>query len=180
MSTIDMMILGVLMERSINAYEMKKILEYRNVKDWAKLSSPAIYKNLLKLYKTGYVDGEVVQDGEMPEKTIYTINNKGKEYFMQLMKHCSDEPGMVYIEFATFISNLSYVDYETGVEMIENLQTNLMIKRDTISKQLSMKASVSFYAETTINLHLQMYEVFCNWIEDFKKRYLEKNKEEKK
>ena len=180
MSIVDMMILGILMEKPINAYEMKKILEFRNVKDWAKLSSPAIYKNLLKLYKTGYVDGEVVQEGEMPEKTIYTINNKGKEYFMQLMNHCADEPGMVYVEFSAFIANLSYVDYETGLKMIENLQANLEAKCETIRKQHSVKASVSFYAETTISLHIQMYEVFCNWIEDFKKQYIERMKEDKK
>lgn len=146
MSTVDMIILGVLIEGPMNAYEMKKILEYRNVKDWTKLSSPAIYKNLLKLYQSGYVDGEIVREGTMPEKTIYTINEKGREYFGKLMKHFSDKPGMVYIEFASFISNLSHVSETEALEMLENLHGNIKTERDKIGEQFSLKADASFYA----------------------------------
>ena len=174
MSTVDMMILGVLMEGPMNAYEMKKILESRNVKAWAKLSSPAIYKNLLKLYHSGYIDGEVVRDGGMPEKTIYTINENGKKYFGQLLKHFSDEPGVVYIEFASFISNLNYVEKAEGLEMLENLHAKIRAERDKIQRYNDTKSNGAFYAVTLLELYLQMYEGFDHWIEDFKIEYKEK------
>lgn len=174
MSTVDMIILGILMRQPMNAYEMKKTLEYRNVKDWTKLSYPAIYKNLLKLNKAGYLDGEIVRDGGMPEKTIYTINEKGRDYFMQLMKNASDHPGMVYIEFASFAMNLGVVDKETGSEMIENLQDNISGKLDAIRKQMEIKRDVPELAQSIIDLHIRMYEVFEEWITEFQSIYQDK------
>jgi Predicted transcriptional regulators len=177
MSTVDMIILGLLIKQPMNAYEMKKILEYRNVKAWTKLSSPAIYKNLLKLNQAGYIDGETVRDGGMPEKTIYTINDKGKDYFIQLMKHCSDNPGMVYIEFASFVVNLAAIDKKEGSEMLENLHVNIKERLDGIQEQLDIKGDASVLARSIIDLHIRMYEVFDKWIEDFKPIY-ENHKEE--
>jgi DNA-binding PadR family transcriptional regulator len=171
MSTVDMMILGILIKQPMNAYEMKKTLEYRNVKAWTKVSSPAIYKNLLKLNKAGYIDGETVRDGAMPEKTIYTINEKGRTYFMQLMKNCSDNPGMVYVEFASFVANLIAVDKETGCEMLENLHGNIEERLAGIKRQMELKGDSSEFALSIIDLHIKMYEVFDKWIEDFKPIY---------
>lgn len=171
MSTVDMIILGLLIKQPMNAYEMKKILEYRNVKAWTKVSSPAIYKNLLKLNQSGYINGETVRDGGMPEKTIYTINDKGRDYFMQLMKSCSDNPGRVYIEFASFVVNLVAVDKKTGSEMLENLHMNIKGSLDGIKKQMDLKGDASVFALSILDLYIRMFELFDNWIEEFKPIY---------
>jgi DNA-binding PadR family transcriptional regulator len=174
MSTIDLMLLGALIKEPMNAYELKKVMEYRRIKDWIKISSPSVYKNLVKLYKSGFLDGKMVREGEMPEKTIYTINDKGRTYFMRLMQQYSEEPGELRIDFSAFIANLANVDRETGLKMIENLQNNLAFKRDGVQKEFDKKEnSVSFYAISTLELHLQTYTVFFDWVEKFKKQYAE-------
>ena len=173
MSTVDLMILGVLMQKSMNAYEMKKEMEYRNINKWVKISSPSVYKNLVKLYKSGFIDGETVRDGEMPEKTIYTINEKGRNYFMQLMSQYSENPGIIYVDFCAFIANLHLMDHETGLKMIEMLQTGLAFKYDSINVQLERMDGVSFYATSIVDLYSQMFTLFSNWLEDFKSQYSE-------
>jgi DNA-binding PadR family transcriptional regulator len=174
MSTIDLMLLGALMKQPMNAYEIKKVMEYRKIKSWIKISSPSVYKNLVKLYKSGFLDGQMVREGEMPEKMIYTVNDKGKKYFMQLMQKYSEEPGVLHIDFSAFIANLSYVDRETGLKMIENLQNSLVHQRDVIKEEISKKINrASFYGMATIELHLQTYTLFCEWAEKFKRQYSE-------
>lgn len=174
MSTIDLMLLGVLMKEPMNAYEIKKVMEYRRIKKWIKISSPSVYKNLVKLYKSGFLDGQLVREGEMPEKTVYTINDKGKKYFMRLMQKYSEEPGELHIDFSAFIANLCYVDRETGLKMIEDLQHSLACQRDCIKEEINKKINrASFYGMATIELHLQTYTMFCEWAEKFKKQYAE-------
>lgn len=73
MSIINLMLLGFLMEKPMNAYEIKKEVENRNLTWWIKGSSPSIYRNINNLSAKGYINGKVVRDGEMPEKTVYTI-----------------------------------------------------------------------------------------------------------
>lgn len=175
MSTIDLMLLGVLMDKPMNAYEMKKEMELRDIKDWIKISSPSVYKNLIKLYKNGYIDGKIIHESEMPEKTVYTINDKGRKYFMKLMQKYSEEPEKIYIDFSSFISNLSHVDKESGLKMLENLKENLQLKCCAVNEQLDRMGKVSFYASEVIKLYSQVYSVFCNWTEDFIKQYKEHN-----
>lgn len=172
MSTIDLMLLGVLIQRPMNAYEMKKEMEDRSIQNWIKISSPSIYKNFLKLYKLGYVDGKVVREGEMPEKTIYSINDKGRRYFMRLMQQYSENPGKVYIDFCAFIANLQNVDSKTGLQMVEHLRENLAVRRDSVDDYLKPEHEESFYATAVIELYSQMYGVLCDWIEKFKEEYI--------
>ena len=83
--SIEIMILGALIERPMSAYEMDKTLEERNVRRWIRISSPSVYRNVIRLCDEGYADGTVVKEGEMPEKTVYTITDKGRERFAELM-----------------------------------------------------------------------------------------------
>lgn len=176
MSTIDLMILGALIEKPMNAYEMKKNMEYRNIKSWVKISSPSIYKNLVALKKKGYLDGEIVREGEMPEKTIYSINEKGKAYFFSLMEKYSEDPVTIYIDFMAFVANLHIVEPNKGVELIKELQTSLSEKMGYIRSNLeARKEFIPYHAISILELYNKMYLLFYDWSKELLKEYKEKN-----
>lgn len=176
MSTIDLMLLGALMEKPMNAYEMKKNMEARNIKAWVKISSPSIYKNLITLNKKGYLDNEVVKEGEMPEKTIYRINEKGRNYFVKMMEKYSEEPGMIYIDFVAFAANLHNVSPDMGLAMINNLRNNLFEARKVIKSNIDAKKEfVPFYAISILELYDKMYSMFYEWFEEIADDFTEKN-----
>ena len=62
--SIEIMILGALIEQPMSAYEMDKTLEERNVRRWIRISSPSVYRNVIRLCDEGYADGTVVKEGE--------------------------------------------------------------------------------------------------------------------
>ena len=55
MRTIDLIVLGILKKESLSAYDIQKLIEYRNISQWVKVSTPTIYKKMLQLEKQGYV-----------------------------------------------------------------------------------------------------------------------------
>ncbi|HEX3029822.1 MAG TPA: PadR family transcriptional regulator [Clostridia bacterium] len=173
MSSVDLMLLGALMKKSMSAYEMKKDMEFKNIQAWVKVSSPSIFKNLLKLHQSGFIDGEVVREGEMPEKTVYTINEKGKARFVELMQQYSENHGSIYIDFAAFLANLDHLDRETGIRMIEGLQKNFNGKIDIIKQHRALKGGVSKHALAILDFYLYTYEMFTEWISEFETRYRE-------
>lgn len=171
MSGVDLMILGSLMNHSMNAYEMKKKMENANVKNWVKISTPAIYRNLVNLRRRGYLEAEVVRDGEMPEKTIYTVNDKGKSYFYKLMEIYSEEPGMIYINFTAFISNLHHLEKSDAEKMLTKLQNKLYAKKEYMQLVYRQKSSDSEEAKAIIDLYVQMYDLFYRWSCGFQKNF---------
>ena len=52
----------------MSAYEMNKMMDQRGVRGWARISSPSVYRNLVQLYKQGYVESTTVKDSAMPER----------------------------------------------------------------------------------------------------------------
>ncbi len=176
MSTIDLILLGALKNKPLNAYEMKKIMEERKVKDWVKISSPSIYKNLLSLYNKGFLDGKTVKEGDMPEKKVYSLNERGRIYFIELMKKYSEDPGTIYIEFSAFVTNLQNIDPETGLSMIKELQKSLAEKRDIFNLKIQKKKSyLPYEAIKMLELNYRMYCLFYNWSEELFTEFSEHN-----
>lgn len=46
---------------------------------------------------------------------------------------------------------------------------NIAFRRDCINGELKKKDEVSFYAASVIDLYSKIYDIFYNWIIEFKK-----------
>ena len=54
MSSIDLVILGIVLEKPQSAYDIQKDIEYHNFSRWTKISIPSVYKKVLQLKEKGY------------------------------------------------------------------------------------------------------------------------------
>ena len=55
MATIDLIVLGMLKRESMSAYDIQKLVEYRNISKWVKISTPSIYKKVIQLEEKGLI-----------------------------------------------------------------------------------------------------------------------------
>lgn len=74
MATIDLIVLGILKKESMSAYDIQKMVEYRNISKWVKISTPSIYKKVIQLEGKGYITSTQVKDGKMPGKSSLHID----------------------------------------------------------------------------------------------------------
>ena len=109
MSTIDLIVLGMIKEKEQSAYDLQKNIEYRNISKWVKVSTPSIYKKVIQLEEKGYIRGNLSRDGNMPEKSIYHITESGDKYFLELMKKISAQMVNVFLDFNAVVTNLEMV-----------------------------------------------------------------------
>lgn len=59
----------------MGAYDIQKLVEYRNISKWVKASTPSVYKKTVQLEPKGLIKGTAVKEGKMPEKwSIYNYN----------------------------------------------------------------------------------------------------------
>lgn len=80
------MLLGLIYEKPLNAYEIIKLLNYMNVKWWFNIADSTVYSTLKTLEKKEFITGTTEKVGNMPDRTVYSLSDKGKEKFIDTLR----------------------------------------------------------------------------------------------
>ena len=80
------MLLGLIYEKPLNAYEIIKHLNYMNVKWWFNIADSTVYSTLKTLEKKEYIIGTTEKVGNMPDRTVYSLSDKGKDEFIATLR----------------------------------------------------------------------------------------------
>ena len=77
MATIDLIVLGILKKEPMSAYDIQKLVEYRNISKWVKISTPSIYKKAIQLEEKGLIRGEIVKRCVKPATASFLLIDFG-------------------------------------------------------------------------------------------------------
>lgn len=80
------MLLGLISHQPLNAYEIVKTLDYMNIKYWFNIGTSTVYATIKTLEKKQYITGKVQKDGNMPDKTIYSITEQGTAVLLDTLR----------------------------------------------------------------------------------------------
>ena len=80
------MLLGLINEKPLNAYEITKQLQFMNVKQWYNIADSTVYTTIRNLEKKELISGTVEKIGNMPDRTIYRITEEGKTELLNSLK----------------------------------------------------------------------------------------------
>ena len=139
MATIDLIVLGILKKESMSAYDIQKLVEYRNISKWVKISTPSIYKKVLQLEQKGLISSHTEKDGKMPEKAVYTLTEAGKKEFEKLMFEISCKPINIFLDFNAVIVNLESMTKERQKECLDNIENNIIILKTYLEENIALK-----------------------------------------
>lgn len=168
LSSINLIILGYLQNKEKSAYEMVKEFDIWNLTKWLKISTPSIYKNIIKLCDNGYLNSRTVKEGEMPEKTLYSLNEKGNSYFNELMEESSKHIGNIYLDFNAFLVNIENLPEEKRKEYLKNFKDKAEERRAFVepiynhAKQQNEKSGSELLI---LDLYNEFYNVLQKWSE---------------
>ena len=162
MSTIDLILLGALCQSPKSAYDLQKLIEQRNLSRWVKIGSYTVYKKVVLYEDKGYVTGEAVRTGKMPEKTLY------------LMAKFSLAETRIFLDFNAVIVNLALVDDETAAAYIANIKDSIGTTKQQIAQQLAVSNERSLLGQSILEQQSMLLETLAAWETDFEKRFLER------
>ena len=142
MATIDLIVLGILKKKSMSAYEIQKLVEYRNISKWVKISTPSIYKKTLQLEKKGFIKGTIVKEGKMPEKAVYSLTDAGEQEFEKLMLEIATKPIHIFLDFNAVIVNLDSLPLEKQRLCIRNIEENIKELKSYLEQNIREKENI--------------------------------------
>ena len=127
MATIDLIVLGMLKKEELSAYDIQKLVEYRNISKWVKISTPSIYKKVIQLEQKGLISSRTEKEGNMPEKAVYSLTENGEIEFEKLMHEISKKPIHLFLDFNAVIVNLESMPKEERRECLNEIEMNIDI-----------------------------------------------------
>lgn len=148
MTTIDLIVLGIVKQEPLSAYDIQKLVEYRNISKWVKISTPSIYKKVIKLEEKGYIKSTMVKEGNMAEKAVYSLTDNGKVQFEKLMLGISSQPINIFLDFNAVIVNLNSLSPENQKACLRNIEDNVKTLKQYLAENINSKENLPEIPET--------------------------------
>lgn len=176
MSTIDLVLLGFLQEGPMSAYDIHKQVEYRHIKDWVKIGKASIFKNIQALEQKGYLTGQTVREGKLPEKTLYALTDAGRGHFCALMKEKAESGFHLHFDFNAVIANLYKIPFEAALEHIAAIRRQMRALRGEIDLFLPQRLHIPVCGRTIMKQQAMLLDALLLWLAEFEEEFIQERK----
>ena len=174
MATIDLIVLGMLKKGALSAYDIQKLVEYRNISKWVKISTPSIYKKVIQLEEKGYISSSIVKEGKMPEKAVYSLTEAGEKQLENLMLEIAAKPIQIFLDFNAVIVNLDALSPENQMKCLTDIEANVKTLKSYLEENLQAKENIPEIPQTGLAVLQQQFvlaQAIETWIESLKSNY---------
>lgn len=173
MSSIDLVILGMVLEKPQSAYELQKDIEYHNFSRWTKISVPSVYKKVLQLKEKGYLASDVVKGERYAEKAIYSVTDAGKAYFKTLMDTISEQDVPLTFDFNVVVTNLNKLDRPRALALVEKLRGSILASMVNNEAYAQRYANIPLVGRTIFDQQQLLYQALLEWLDAFSAQFTE-------
>lgn len=174
MATIDLIVLGILKKESLSAYDIQKLVEYRSLSKWVKISTPSIYKKVIQLEEKGLIKSNLVKEGRMAEKAVYSLTKEGEKEFENLVLEISNKPIHIFLDFNSVIVNLDSLSAENQKICLVNIENNVKTLKTYLEENTAMKENMPGIPETgmaVLQQQMILTEAIEAWITSVKESF---------
>lgn len=171
MSSIDLIILGILLEKSQSAYDIQKDVDYHHFSRWTKVSVPTIYKKVLQLKEKGYLESKTTKGSKFAEKAVYSITEQGKVYFEQLMDTHSSQQVPLLFDFNVVVANLNKMEKDKALNLIEKLRNNISDALQTNDQYAIEYSDIPLVGKTIFEQQRLIYHSLLEWLDGFEHQF---------
>jgi DNA-binding PadR family transcriptional regulator len=162
---LELAILGLLKERSMHGYQLKKHLADTLGGFW-QVSYGSLYPALKRLQKEGAVEMIFPKDQVGRRKNVYRITPKGEALFAELLERAGQDATAdegFSVRFAFF----QYLKPETRIRLLERRRAYLEGRWSNIKQSLqSYKERIDGYTVSLMNHQLSATESDIRWLDD--------------
>ena len=171
MSSIDLVILGIVLEKPQSAYDIQKDVEYHHLSRWTKISVPSIYRKVLQMDRQGYLESSIVKGDKFADKAVYSITDKGRAYFEQLMDTYAGQKVPLLFDFNVVITNLNKMDRKKALDLIKKLRDNITASANSIDEYAACYQNIPLGGRAIFEQQSLLYQSLLEWLDKFESQF---------
>lgn len=170
MSSIDLVILGIVMEKPQSAYDIQKDVEYHHYSRWTRVSVPSVYRKVIQLEEQGYLHSETVRGERSSDKAVYSITEKGQSYFNALMEDIAARDIPVLFDFNVMIANLGKMDTESAMGLVALLRESILRSAQITDGYAADNPGLPLTGRAVFEQQKMLYASLLKWLDGFEKQ----------
>ncbi len=181
---LELAILGLLKERSMHGYELRKRLSETLGPFW-QVSYGALYPALKRLRRAGAVE-EVFSDATLGRrKNVYRVTGQGEQLFAELVESAGEHEGVADDNgFRVRLAFFRYLKPETRIGVLERRRAALTNRLAELKKRLSAyRERVDGYTLSLMRHGMDSTERDILWVDgmiEAERRAARRNRRERK
>ncbi|NPD89537.1 MAG: helix-turn-helix transcriptional regulator [Asgard group archaeon] len=161
-------ILGLLFDDALYGYEIEKIIEERNMRDWTEIGFSSIYYVLKRLEDEDYVrsKGKLVRGRN---RIIYSITRTGRKVLKEKIAALLSQNYKQKSPFELGIAYIHLLDPKEAIECLEKYLFSSQKRLDKLQELLkNSKAELENYRKIALfERPLEIVDAEMNWIKHF-------------
>lgn len=167
LTRVDLLVLGMLLDRPMHGYELLQTLRAAGVEEWFPLSIAGPYYSLGKLRDRGFVTEMPQRSAAGGIKTIYRLTEEGRAAFFQGMEDLFRAQEKVYFEYNVGIYFLNRLPVEQALALLEARRAFLAAWSQELRKALAdANRALSPLQRAILDHSLRFLCMESQWLED--------------
>jgi DNA-binding PadR family transcriptional regulator len=119
LSRTALLILGIIGQAPMNPYAIVNLINKKRRSLKRKVHAQSVYGIINNLTENQYIVGEKMTNGKMPNKTVYSITDKGKELIKRNVLSYIGTPESNLTELALSMMLIRYLDKDSVLEALQ-------------------------------------------------------------
>lgn len=110
LSTQEILVLSLISDQPSHGYELRQQIDTGYLSHCARISTPQIYSVLRRLAERELVSAKEEREGNAPPRTVYKIEQKGREALSELIRDQPNSRENTLFEFDMILSAMAHVE----------------------------------------------------------------------
>ena len=165
---IDLLLLGLLLDRPMHGYELYQQIQAEEIDTWFNVSMAGVYYSLGKLRDQGLVAESRQRGGRSTRKSIYRLTEDGRAAFFSSMESQALSREKVYLDYDLVIYLLNKLPLQRATSLLEQHQVFLAEQAQDIQSTLDAErdSSGSSLRMAVLDHQARYLEMEQNWLAD--------------
>jgi len=160
---LDLAVLGLLKEKPMYGYELKKTLDERLGRS---ASFGSLYPTLKRLDKKGLVASDLPRSEAGRRKNVYRMTPAGESEFARILEHCGPNAGEDRDDFMIRLAFFKWTPPETRKRLLERRRGYLQDRLESLKESLrTLRERMDAYALELMQHEANETERGIRWLE---------------
>ena len=154
-------------------YDIQKDVENHHFSRWTKISTPSIYRKVIQLNEKGYLQSDIVKGDKFADKAVYSITEKGRSYFEQLMNTYANEPVSLMFDFNVVITNLNKMEKGRALDLVGQLRESIVTSAKSNEGYAADYDDIPLVGRTIFEQQRLLFHSLLEWLDTFEEQFKE-------